>query len=350
MKKILINSLSSSIGNTLIITPLIKKLKASHPDSQITVLVTSKISIQVLENNPYLDKIILLRRTDFRIRKVIAAFFIIRLLRFRKAHLDISITTFPHRIYNDVVTKVMGAKQKIAHKMHRIDSLYDQQLKIEKVHDIRQNLNLLKPLGIKSKLEPPKIYLTEKEKSQASKFLLENRIKNRKIVGIHPGCDERAKFKRWSIDKCIKLARKLVKNYNVDVLFFIGPSEKDMLSELEELKRDKINIIQETDLRKVFAFISNCNLFISNDSGIMHIAESLNVPLVAIFGPSDPLRIGPVSKNSIVMRKKLKCSPCSHTLKDLLLKKKSKEVGCKKLTCLNEISVKDVLKACKKFL
>ena len=71
-----------------------------------------------------------------------------------------------------------------------------------------------------------------------------------------------------------------------------------------------INLAGKTTLREAIYLISQCRLFISNDSGLMHIAGALNIPTVAIFGSTNPVTTSPVGNKSVIVRKEVSCSPC----------------------------------------
>jgi heptosyltransferase-2 len=105
----------------------------------------------------------------------------------------------------------------------------------------------------------------------------------------------------------------------------------------EEVKRkadsDLINFSGKTTVREAVYLISQCALFISNDSGLMHIAGALNIPTVAIFGSTNPVTTSPIGEKIIIVHKEVSCSPCL------------KKTCPTDFRCMNLITVDDVLSA-----
>jgi len=96
-----------------------------------------------------------------------------------------------------------------------------------------------------------------------------------------------------------------------------------------------LNLIGHTNLWQLGALISRCALYITCDSGPMHISAAVKTSTVALFGPTDPVRHGPFGTGHEVVRKEMQCSPC--------YKRK-----CKSSDCIREIQIEDVMKAIKK--
>jgi ADP-heptose:LPS heptosyltransferase len=99
----------------------------------------------------------------------------------------------------------------------------------------------------------------------------------------------------------------------------------------------KTNLVEDlagkTDLLELCHLLKQASLFVGVDSGIMHLASSFDIPVVGIFGPTDPFYVGPQNKKSLVVREEMECSPCH-------LK------GCEERTCMRRLDVKKVMEAC----
>ncbi len=112
-----------------------------------------------------------------------------------------------------------------------------------------------------------------------------------------------------------------------------GVSDKSAGSQIAALSGDKaVDAIGDTSIQDMIYIISNCRAVITNDTGPMHIAAALGKPVVALFGPTNPMRTGPYGTNNIVIKSSLDCAPCY---------KKS----CSKDSCMNNISVQEVYDA-----
>lgn len=149
-------------------------------------------------------------------------------------------------------------------------------------------------MGAKNLVDELDIELKEDELQFAENFL--NIIHKRDddiLLGIHPGCDEGSKHKRWPIERFISVARALCERDNLKVIFFIGPSELDLLRPLSTIENKKITLGSNMSLGQTMALISKCDLFLSNDSGIMHVEFVLKIPVVALFGATSPVKNKP---------------------------------------------------------
>jgi ADP-heptose:LPS heptosyltransferase len=280
------------MGNTILTIPMLRALNKNFPNIKIDLLVGLKSSAIIMENCPYLNKIYIM---DQKINKNTIKI----LYTLNREKYDISFTTFPAKQdqYN-ILAKIINAKKRITHDYKSItNQLQNIKIPIKNTHDIKQNLNLLSPLkinNISTELELwPKI---EKKKENLKTF----------IIGLHPGSSvERGMIKkRWPPEYFSKLIDLLSKKYNsAEFKIYLGPAEKE-LSRIKELSKnqDKIKIINK-GLKETSSSIGECNLFISNDSGLMHIAAANQVPTVGIFLSTDERRTYPFCKNKLILKK-----------------------------------------------
>ncbi|HEX5411459.1 MAG TPA: lipopolysaccharide heptosyltransferase II [Terriglobia bacterium] len=130
------------------------------------------------------------------------------------------------------------------------------------------------------------------------------------LVGLTPG----AAFgpaKRWLLDRYANLADRLIGALNADVLIFGSPAEKPLAEEIAHgMRHTPVIMTGETTLRQLMALLVQCRLVITNDSGPMHLAAALGLPVVAIFGSTDERATGPVSPLARIVRNPVACSPC----------------------------------------
>ena len=124
----------------------------------------------------------------------------------------------------------------------------------------------------------------------------------------------------------------LIKKYGVKVISYGGKDDYNVCREIvDKCGSNALNFAGKTMLREFIALVNLSTLFITNDSGPMHISAALDVPTIALFGSTDPTLTGPVSENSVVIKKDIECSPCFNRT-------------CHKgdYRCLKEIKVNDV--------
>lgn len=134
-----------------------------------------------------------------------------------------------------------------------------------------------------------------------------------KTMGINPGASYGA-AKRWYPEKFAKVASELSSQY--DILIFAGPSEKDIAMDIEKSLIEKgvknyQNLAGNTTIPELINHISNLDLFVTGDSGPMHVAASFQVPTVAIFGPTKDNETSQwMNEKSVIVKKDLDCQPC----------------------------------------
>ena len=345
-KKILVISLSG-IGNTILFTPFLNSLRENYPETEIDFLALNQGIADVVLGGNLINSIFVFSKKPFRILKT--------LWQLRKKHYDYSVIVFPSNKWQfNVLAFLIGAKNRITHKykccqLKTLSFLQNKKiLAVEGIHDVEQNMNLLRIFGINPKKEESKLtfYISEEDKKFAEDFLKENHLENDFLVGTHPGAGGTNKnwqgfSKRWPEENFIELYNKLIEEKNAKILIFGGPEEMELKNRIRHLSNHKENIIIINEsLKHIAAIIKKCNVFISNDSGLMHIAEASKVPIIGIFGPSNHIRTAPTTLNSQIIRLNLSCSPCL----EYPFHSTSSKIKCNKdFECLRKIKVEDVI-------
>jgi hypothetical protein len=152
-------------------------------------------------------------------------------------------------------------------------------------------------------------------------------------VGIHPGAGFSPKL--WPAERFAELADRLIDRYGASIALFMGPDDGGPLRRMLEAMEYAPNaVISDCNLVQIAAAIKSMDLFISCDSGLMHVAAALDVPLVAVFGPTHPRAWGPFSENAVtVFSRPRECHSCGYT----------RASRCESRKCLAELSVETVL-------
>jgi heptosyltransferase-2 len=127
---------------------------------------------------------------------------------------------------------------------------------------------------------------------------------------IAPGASYGA-AKCWPPEQFAFLADRLISECDADVIFFGAPDEKDIATRIcSAMKARGISLVGETSARDLAALFACCSLFIGNDSGAMHVAAAASLPVIGIFGPTDPHGTAPVTEQFTLVREAVSCSPC----------------------------------------
>ena len=133
----------------------------------------------------------------------------------------------------------------------------------------------------------------------------------RYLVGIHPGASF-GPAKRWLPERFAALADRLVGALGADVLIFGTAGEKPLAEQIAQaMQHSPLVVAGQTSLRQLMALLGQCRLLITNDSGPMHVAAGLALPLVSIFGSTDERATGPLSPRARVVRLRSSAAPAA---------------------------------------
>jgi len=207
------------------------------------------------------------------------------------------------------------------------------------LHTVYYYLGLLAAFGEFSTFAPPTLYLGAQEIAAAGELLAAAPMNGAgPWVGLSPGAAY-GPAKRWPPERVAALGAELHQEYEARLLLLGGPEERPVADQIKELLGCPIlDLVGRTDLRQALAVLSRLDLLVTNDSGLMHAAAALRVPLVAIFGSTDPMTTGPFSFRATVVQHPQDCSPCF---------KRTCDLG---YPCLNTVTVAEVMAAARPWL
>lgn len=343
VKDILVIGIGAGIGDVLLFTPALKSLKKAFLSAKITLICDPTASRYVLEGSSYIDEIIVVDRAlSFSFSKYVMYFLdVLKFsIRLRKKKFDLSIWMFPSEgIRKELINLIIGSKYRLGHRpKNRKFTFYNFSTTAPiDTHIVEHNLNLLKLIGIDTFEDKLFMQIPEEDKKFADTFFKKNDLfLEDPIIGFHPGCVKNVSCKRWEKEKFLELAKRLEDRYNSKLLFFIGPDEKEIMAYFKDSGTIEPIFVTDTTIRQTAALIKKCNLFISNDSSLMHIASAMDVFVIGIFGPSNPKESGPWSKKHIIIKKDISCSPCI---------RHKQFMNCTDRTCLKEITVENIMDA-----
>ncbi|KPK61844.1 MAG: hypothetical protein AMK73_07585, partial [Planctomycetes bacterium SM23_32] len=200
------------------------------------------------------------------------------------------------------------------------------------VHRIERNLALLAPLGVATRYAEPVLPASPRDRPPADRALKARRGTGPLVV-MHPGTSNFASFKRWDTGRYAHVADELVDRRGADVLVTYGPDDRHLAQDVVARMRQPGLLAPATqNVQQLTHLLSRADLFIGSDTGPMHIASALGVPLVALFGPKDPVQTGPYCSRSIVVTGRADCRPCNKR-------------RCSHVRCMTSISADSVLGA-----
>lgn len=299
------------IGDAVMTIPAIRALRKAYPESKISLLVKPSVS-PIFERDPNIDEIMLYEE------RFSGIFGKLRLaMKLRRGHFSNAIL-LQNAFDAALITFLAGIPERIGYSRDGRGFLLTNPIPFgaddRKIHHINYYINLLNAAGIKANPSQPWIYLSVDERLSARNKL--SALK-RPILGINPGAAY-GSAKRWFPERFAQVANWFIKETNGSVAIFGGRNEVDIAEEIDKyINENKIFLAGMTSLRELISFVSECDVFVTNDSGPMHIAYAVGTPIVAIFGSTDTDLTGPVGDNNIVVKTDLSCSPCfERTCKD----------------------------------
>ncbi|MBC8490554.1 MAG: glycosyltransferase family 9 protein [Ignavibacteria bacterium] len=307
IKKILIVRQHNQLGDMLCAVPLFAALRNKFPDAEIT-LVASPINYEILYSdiNPYIDDVIVYRKSTF---KELKHFF--RKLRSKKYDLGIvpstvSLSRTSHFINYLSRAPVRVGVKSIDGKLNKTEFLLNVKSDFEwdkkKMHQTERNLDVGRQLGIElhemDKIRT-EIKLSKEEIRFGEKYIKDNFNDDGKpIIAFHPGAGKIQN--RWSVDKFYKLIILLREKYNNHILITSGSIDKKITDKLKNnLKAKGLRsvILDNTTIRKVAAVITKTNLYITNDTGTLHVGGYVNANVLALFGSTHGYEWAPEREN-----------------------------------------------------
>lgn len=332
----------SSIGDVIHTLPVADLIRRKYPSARIT-WVAEKSMAPLLKNHPAIDQLLLLDSRSWRRRLFTPAVWkeIVSFLRYlRIQQFDVALD-FQGLFKSAVLARITGAARRIG--MGREDrkeswsSIFLNELNNQthqKRHIIEKNLALLESLGISTGNEPLNFHIYPEE--EAVQYV-ENELQKLELehfILINPGGGWVTK--QWAVDKFAQLIDLIYNDLHIPALILWGPGEKQLADKIARKCISPAVISFSTNLAELVALTHSARLMVSGDTGPLHLASALGVPVVGIYGPTDPLRNGPWNPQDASCSINYECSPCYQ---------RTCPIG---VQCLKKLDVGPVLDAVKK--
>lgn len=337
--------------------PALRALRKEISGAKISLLVKPWVSA-IFENDPNIDELIIYG-DEFN-----GVFGKIKLSRFLNKKGFCGAILFQNAFEAALIAFLAGIKERAGYNRDGRGFLLTTPVPVpknnEKEHQIYYYLRLLRQLGLKADFSHPYLYIKLEDRLKARNTLKDMK---RPVLGVNPGATY-GSAKRWLPERFAEVIDWFVKDTGGSVVIFGSKNEIEITEEIEyfakrqlsvkstgtgyqslvKISGDKhtttnvyplINLSGKTHLKELISLISECDVFVSNDTGPMHIAYSVKTPLVAIFGSTDPELTGPPKlgrgSGNIVISSNMTCSPCfERTCKTNYMK------------CMYEVSSDDV--------
>lgn len=311
MQRILIIKLGA-VGDVIHSLPVLETLRACFPKAHLGWVV-EEASYPILAGNPSLDELILLERRKLRGAASIA--YLRRWMRDLKARQYDTVLDLHNLFKTGIIGYFSGASLRIGFSKWREGNFLFMNRRVRPPsryqHAVDKYLSLLAPLDIREDRWVRRFPLVWElhEKEMIGRFWEQNGLKEQdRVVAINPGANWPSK--RWRPVFYARVADQLIKQCDAKILLLWGPGEKHLAEAIASHMQEKGMMAPLTTLKELMPLIKRCRLFISGDTGPLHLAAALGVSTVALFGPSDPQRNGPYGEGHFVIKSSL--PPATH--------------------------------------
>jgi heptosyltransferase-1 len=321
----------SSLGDIIHALPLLHLLRARFPKAHLSWLVKSEWA-PLLQGHPELDEVIPVR---FRFGEVG------ELLRAVRQDFD-WVIDLQGLLRTGILARLSGAPVRIGLSDARegAGAFYTHRAQVPDapLHAVERYLLACRFFD---RPAPERLFVLP-DLSEADRSL-KNVIQSKEIPGDRPWvafhATARQAPKRWPAERFSALAERLIRERRAAVLFVGSRGERAEIEEtVRRIAEPVYNLAGETGLLQLAALLGRVRLLVCNDSGPMHLAAALGTPVVALFGPTDPRKVGPYGKGHTVFKIGHDCSPCSRS--------RCVQGGA----CLKAIPVEEVAEAAVSFL
>jgi len=328
------------IGDVVLSTPAIKAVRDKYPNAHIAFMVRPHAK-DIVEGNPYLNEVIIYNKYGEH-KSFLGTIRFALALRRRK--FDLAIMLHPtNRVH--LIAFIAGIPERVGYD-RKMPFLLTKRMphmkqKGEK-HESEYTLDILRFADIGVKDREISVTVRKKDVAKAERMLEEYHVPvSGTLIAVNPGAS--CASKRWAPGNFAALCDNLAGKFKARILIVSDRANSEFANAVAGgMRHEPVNLAGKTTVGELAALLSKCSLFISNDSGPVHIASGLKVPVISIFGRKNPglspKRWGPTYERSVVFHKDVGCDPClAHT--------------CRKgFKCLEAVTPAEVLAAAQKLL
>ncbi len=327
VKKILVRG-PNWIGDAVLCLPALEGVKRLFPGSSVTLLVKPWVE-GVFRCHPSVDRVVVYNEDYGGVRGLLRLSMDLRREGFHMAIL------FQNAFRAALIAFLAGVPERVGYNRDMRGPLLTHPIEVTpgigRMHQVYYYYNIVAALGgwdlpgsLRPRIRPPE---------EVAPFDVPG-----PFVGMSPGASY-GPAKRWIPERFASLGDRLV-DMGFKVVIFGGKGDEEVCHAVSTaMKRPSLNLCGRIDLPTFVSTLSRSSLFITNDSGPMHIASALDVPTVAIFGSTDPGLTGPLGERSVVVKKDVECSPCFE-----------RECPFGHYRCLEEIGIEEVMDGVRRLL
>jgi len=329
----------SAIGDVVHSLPVLEVLRNAYPDARIDWVV-EEAAAGVLEGHPALDNVIVSPRKS--LSRAAASGRIMECVRggaqfirkFRSIHYDLVID-LQGLFKSGILAGLACGRRKVGMNDSREGAAFflsESAFPVDRdIHAVDRYLSAAAALGCDVSAWDGSLPVTGRDRENAVRLLEESGVGERTFIAVNPVAKWETKL--WIPGRFRLLCDRIAQELEYDVVFTGGGSDRAYIEEIvSDMSTPAVNLAGRTGLLELAAIYERAGLLVTTDTGPMHIAAAMKCPVVALFGPTSPVRTGPYGKGHRVVRAGAPCSPC--------FRKK-----CPDPHCMSGIGVEDVFDA-----
>ena len=313
--KILIRG-ANWIGDAVMTIPAMRELRRMFPDAEIT-LYTRSWAEGVFRDADVVDKMLTVNSTSSQFRETLAE------ARSLKQHGFDMAVLFTNSFQSAAVIRFAGIPKRFGYAREGRGILLSDPIRppawSDERHQVYYYLNIVTEMGrrlpgtatVNENEAVCSLAVSEDRRADARAYLGRAGVDlSKRIVAFGAGSTN-SMAKRWGGEKFAELGTKLSAELDANILLLGSKSESDVSRQVIGLANvDIIDLAGATDLAMTTAILSECDLFVSNDMGLAHVAAAVGTKTIVIFGPTNDITTRPFGPNAVVVRHDVECSPC----------------------------------------
>ncbi len=299
------------VGDAIMTLPALEAVRENFPHGHITVLAKPWVA-PLYESHPAVDGVMVLDKGHTRGSALFEVMKTAR--RIRKERFDLAILfqnaieaallAFLGRVPFRVGYRTDGRGLLLTHGVARADGVLT-------MHQVGYYCAIMRAMGWSAEDRDPVLHMGNGVREQADEILKSSGVDSLDyLVGLSPGAVF-GSAKRWPPERFARIGDWAAERWGAKVIVFGSSGEKAIGDRVcAAMKHEVLNLCGKTSLKGAMGVMSLCRFFVTNDSGLMHMASALGLPTVAVFGSTDHVTTGPRSPKSRIVRRATSCAPC----------------------------------------
>ena len=291
----------------VLLTPALRALKTAYPQSHLALLIRPLVA-DLMATHPYTDEVMVDSKGKALSR---LSSFWNSVSKIRRSDFDLAVVLHPTSFRNALIPFLADVPERIGSNVSGRGLLLTNVCSDRRdLHEVHRYLRVLELIDIHEPNPKLEFWHTDTDRQAARQILATHGISPKEnLIGVNLGTTWRTKH--WSIENFAEVITQIQERMDARILLTGSTTEIPLGEALAQIaKVEAINLIGKTTLMQLGALIESCHLYLTCDSGPMHIAAAVRTPTIALFGPTSPIRHGPYGESHEVIEKLVECRPC----------------------------------------